>query len=114
MSLEAVKKSPGRLWRLAAGWALTIGGLILGPIPILPRFVLLIPRLALLCAESRWLRMLVRRPKKKRLIRRAIQEAERVGIRLNLERDEPDDVPVARAARPVPPPDPDPGTGSGR
>jgi putative transmembrane protein PGPGW len=112
MSLEAVKKSPSRIWRLAAGWALTIGGLILGPVPILPGFVLLIPGLALLCAESRWLRVLLRRHKEKRLIRRAIAEAERVGIRLNLERDEPDEVPVARAARPVLPPDQGPGTGS--
>ena len=45
------KGTVGRALRLAAGWALTIAGLILIPVPIVPGFVLLIPGLALLCAE---------------------------------------------------------------
>lgn len=87
MSLETVKKSPGRIWRLAAGWGLTIGGLILGPVPILPGFVLLLPGLALLCAESRWLRALLRRHREKRLLRHAMRAAQQAGITIDLDSD---------------------------
>ncbi len=87
MDREAGGKKPGRFVRLATGWALTIAGLILGPVPIVPGFVLLIPGLALLCAESRWLRALLRRHREKRLFRRAMREAERVGIMIDLENE---------------------------
>lgn len=87
-------KSPGgtrgrraRLIRLATGWALTIGGAVLGPLPILPGGFLLIPGIAILCAESRWLRSLLRRYRERRYLKRALREAERVGLKINLDHD---------------------------
>lgn len=82
-----------RFARLMLGWAMTIGGLILGPVPILPGFVLLVPGLALLATESRFIRGQLRRLREKRLIRRAMREAERVGIRLDLGQDGDEDDP---------------------
>lgn len=73
--------------RLAIGWGLTIAGAILGPVPIVPGALLLIPGLAILGAESRWIRTLLRRHREKRLLRRALSEAERVGLRINLDHD---------------------------
>jgi uncharacterized protein (DUF58 family) len=91
--------------RLATGWALTVGGVVLGPVPVLPGFVLLIPGIAILCAESRWLRSLLRRYRERRYLKRALREAERVGVRIDLEHDPEVDgeEPVRR----------DPGTGTG-
>jgi uncharacterized protein (DUF58 family) len=77
----------GRVVRLATGWGLTLGGLILGPIPVLPGFVLLVPGIAILCAESRFLRSLMRRYREQRIMKQALREAERVGIRINLDHD---------------------------
>ena len=88
MDLESGKKTVGRPVRLLTGWSLTIAGLLLGPVPVVPGFVLLLPGLALLCSESRWMRALLRRHREKRLLRRAMREAERVGIKIDLERDE--------------------------
>jgi uncharacterized protein (DUF58 family) len=81
------RRKRGRLWRLVTGWALTIAGLILGPVPVLPGVVFLVPGIAILCAESRWIRSLLRRYRERRLMRKALREAERVGIRINLDHD---------------------------
>lgn len=77
----------GRLFRLVTGWVLTIGGLVLGPVPILPGMVLLVPGIAILCAESRWLRSLLRRYRERRYLKQALREAERVGLKINLDHD---------------------------
>jgi uncharacterized protein (DUF58 family) len=77
----------GRIIRLATGWVLTIAGLVLGPFPILPGGFLIIPGIAILCAESRWVRALIRRYREKRLMKRALREAEKVGLKINLEHD---------------------------
>ena len=82
-----VPRRRGRVIRLATGWGLTLAGLILGPIPILPGFVLLLPGIAILCAESRFLRSLMRRYREQRIMKQALREAERVGIRINLDHD---------------------------
>jgi uncharacterized protein (DUF58 family) len=77
----------GRLVRLSAGWALTVAGVILGPVPVLPGVVLLVPGLAILVAESRWIRALLRRHRERKLMRQALREAERVGLKINLDHD---------------------------
>jgi hypothetical protein len=77
----------GRLIRLTTGWVLTVGGVVLGPVPILPGMVLLVPGIAILCAESRWLRSLLRRYRERRYLKQALREAERVGLRINLDHD---------------------------
>lgn len=81
------RRRRGRAWRLLTGWVLTIAGIILGPVPVLPGVVFLVPGIAILCAESRWIRGLLRRYRERLLLRRALKEAERVGIRINLEHD---------------------------
>jgi len=82
-----VRRRRGRTIRLATGWGLTLAGIILGPIPVLPGFVLLVPGIAILCAESRFLRSLMRRHREQRIMKQALREAERVGIRINLDHD---------------------------
>ena len=84
---RATRGRRGRLIRLATGWVLTVGGVVLGPVPVLPGFVLLVPGIAILCAESRWLRSLLRRYREWRYLKRALREAERVGVRINLDHD---------------------------
>jgi uncharacterized protein (DUF58 family) len=96
----------GRTIRLATGWGLTIAGLILGPVPVLPGVVLLVPGLAILAAESRWIRSLLRRYREKRLMRQALREAERVGLKIDLDHDPDVDGDE--------PPPPDPGRDSAR
>lgn len=91
----------GRLIRLCTGWALTVAGIILGPVPMLPGVVLLVPGLAILAAESRWIRALLRRYREKRLMRQALREAERVGLKINLDHD-----PEVDGVDPGPPPGP--------
>ncbi len=87
MKVGAGKPKPGRIIRLVAGWVLTVAGLILGPVPIVPGFVLLVPGIAILCAESRWLRRLFRRYREQRLMKTALREAERVGLKIDLDAD---------------------------
>ena len=87
-----------RLARLILGWLMTIAGLLLGPVPIVPGFVLLVPGLALLATESRFIRGHLRRLREKRLMRRAMRNAERAGFRLDLGQDGDEEEP--------PPPDP--------
>ena len=77
----------GRVWRLITGWILTIAGIILGPVPVLPGVVFLVPGIAILCAESRFIRGLLRRYRDWRLLRKALRGAERVGIKIDLEHD---------------------------
>src|SRR5215813_12119707 len=98
MASPAPPRKRGRTWRLLTGWVLTIAGIILVPVPILPGVVFLVPGIAILCAESRWIRGLLRRYRERRLMRKALREAERVGIRINLDHDpeidgEPEDPP---------------------
>lgn len=93
--------------RLTAGWLLTIAGAILGALPVVPGFFLLIPGIAILAAESRWIRALLRRHREKKLMRDALREAERVGLKINLDHD-PE---VDGVAEDQPP---DPGTGRDR
>jgi uncharacterized protein (DUF58 family) len=98
MTPPAPSRKRGRTWRLMTGWILTIAGIILIPVPVLSGVVFLVPGIAILCAESRWIRNLLRRYRERRLLRRALREAERVGIKINLEHDseidgEPEDPP---------------------
>ena len=73
--------------RLSLGWLLTVAGVILGPMPVVPGFLFLVPGIAILAAESRWLRSMLRRHREKRLMRDALREAERVGLKINLDHD---------------------------
>jgi len=84
-----------------------VAGIILGPVPMLPGVVLLVPGIAILAAESRWIRAILRRYREKRLMRQALREAERVGLTINLDHDpEVDGVDPAASS--------DPGTDSRR
>ena len=56
MDRKPATARPGRVLRLAAGWALTLAGIVLWLLPLVPGFFLLIPGIGILCAESRWLR----------------------------------------------------------
>jgi uncharacterized protein (DUF58 family) len=98
---QARKGRKGRTLRLAAGWILTVAGAILGPVPVLPGVALLVPGIAILCAESRWVRALLRRYREKRLMKKALHEAARVGITIDLEHDP--DVDGEPQAEPSPP-----------
>jgi hypothetical protein len=100
------RSSRGRTLRLALGWTLTVAGAILIPVPILPGAVLLIPGLAILCAESRWVRSLLRRYRQQRLMKQALTEAERLGIKIDLDHDPDVD------GRVESPPGPPTGTGA--
>jgi hypothetical protein len=99
MDFEAGKKRLGRLVRLSAGWALTVFGLLLMLTPG-PGLLLLLPGISLLSAESRMVRRFIRRWREQRLVRRALREAERVGIRLDPGPDDEDDPPPATPAGP--------------
>lgn len=95
-----------RRWlRLTTGWMLTIAGLILIPTPVVPGLFLLVPGLAILAAESQWIRALLRRHREKKLMRDALREAERVGLKINLDHD-----PEVDGAEGEEPPDPGKGT----
>jgi UPF0716 family protein affecting phage T7 exclusion len=91
--------------RLTTGWLLTIAGLILGAMPVVPGFFMLVPGIAILAAESRWIRSLLRRHREKKLMRDALREAERVGLKINLDHD-----PEVDGAEDERPPDPGKGT----
>jgi uncharacterized protein (DUF58 family) len=95
----AGRRRAGRVVRLATGWALTVAGLVLWITPILPGFFLLLPGIGILCAESRWLRALLRRYRENRLMKRALREAERVGVKINLDAEPPSDDAGAQAPR---------------
>jgi hypothetical protein len=95
VDLETGKRRVGRILRLTFGWMLVVAGLILGPVPVFPGFVLFLPGLTLLCAESRWLRRQLRRLREKRLMRRAMREAERIGLKIDLDSDADGDPPRA-------------------
>jgi UPF0716 family protein affecting phage T7 exclusion len=95
VDLDEGRKRVGRIVRLTLGWVMTVAGLILIPVPILPGFVLLLPGLALLCAETRWIRRLLRRFKEYRMMRRALREAEKVGLKIDLDGEEDRDDPSA-------------------
>lgn len=84
-----------------------MAGIILWLVPVLPGGFLMVPGIAILAAESRWVRALLRRYREKRLMRRALREAERVGLKINLDHDpEVDGVDPAASS--------DPGTDSRR
>jgi UPF0716 family protein affecting phage T7 exclusion len=84
----APRRKRSSLIRLVSGWVLTVAGLIL-MIPLVPGpgFVLVFGGVALLSSESRFIRNLIRRHREKRLIKRALREAERVGLKINLDAD---------------------------
>ncbi len=104
MPIQPGKGKAGRVVRLATGWTLLIGGVILGPVPIFPGFVLVIPGLTMLAAESRWVRGWLRRLREQRHVRRAMHEAERIGLKLDLDQDFPDQGDhVERPGDPAPP-----------
>jgi hypothetical protein len=88
MSLETGKRAIGHYIRLTVAWILVVGGLVLMPTPVVPGFLLLLPGIALLAAESRWFRRLLRRWREQWLIRRAMREAERAGIKIDLDSDD--------------------------
>src|SRR5262245_19591098 len=92
MDYERGKRQAWRLIRLAVGWLLTLVGLALLVLPG-PGLLFLLPGLTLLSAESLWVRRILRRLRERRLVRRAIREAEKAGIRIDLgaDDDEPGD-----------------------
>jgi len=95
MDFASGKKKAWRVLRLAVGWTLTVIGFALLFLPG-PGLLFFLPGLTLLSAESRWVRRQLRRLREKRLVRRAISEAERAGIRFDLgPDDEPPDGPPA-------------------
>ncbi len=80
------------LLRLTFGWILTVGGLLLAlPFVPGPGFLFLLGGLGLLSSESRAVRRLLRRLREWRLMRRALKEAERAGVRIDLDDDEETD-----------------------
>ena len=88
----------GRLIRLILGWILTVLG-ILTAVPLVPGpgILLFLSGVTLLSTESRWIRRMLRKVRERRLVRRAMREAERVGFKIDPgDRDEDDD-PVAPA-----------------
>jgi uncharacterized protein (DUF58 family) len=89
MDLETGKKKVGRVLRLTAGWVLTVVGIIL-MVPLVPGpgILLLLPGVTLLSAESRWVRRRLRQLREWRLMRRAMREAEKVGVNFNLDATE--------------------------
>jgi hypothetical protein len=82
MNFDAGRRTLGRLIRLAAGWTLTLFGLLLMVTPG-PGLLFFLPGLALLSAESRMVRRFIRRWREQHLVRRALREAERVGLRID-------------------------------
>ena len=79
----------GRIIRLVAGWSLVVGGLILA-IPFVPGpgVVLFIFGVGLLSSESRFVRRVLRQLREWRLMRRAMREAARAGVRFDLDDEE--------------------------
>ncbi len=86
---ETGKKKVGRILRLTSGWVLTVSGIIM-MVPLVPGpgILLLLPGITLLSAESRWVRNRLRQLREWRLMRRAMREAERVGVKFNLDSEE--------------------------
>ena len=88
------RRKRGGILRLVFGWILTVFGLVLAlPLVPGPGFVFLLAGLALLSSESKAVRKFLRRLREWRLVRRAMREAERAGVKLELDDDdeEPDD-----------------------
>ena len=100
MDLQSGKRHAWRIVRLGFGWILTIVGAALLVLPG-PGLLFFIPGLTLLSAESLWVRRFLRRMRQRRLIHRAIREAERAGIRINLGSDEDDPVESSRSDPPA-------------
>jgi hypothetical protein len=92
MDLESGKRQAWHFIRLGIGWLLATIGVVLLVLPG-PGVLFLIPGLTLLSAESRWVRRLLRRARERWYIRRAMHEAEKVGIKFDLGPDDdgPDD-----------------------
>jgi len=87
-------RGKGSLLRLIFGWVLLVVGLLLA-IPLVPGpgFIFLLGGLGLLSSESRAIRRFLRRLREWRLLRRAMREAERAGLRLDLDDEEQDERP---------------------
>ena len=92
MDLERGKKQAWHFIRLGLGWLLMTIGVVLLVLPG-PGILFVIPGLTILSAESRWVRRLLRRARERWYIRRAMREAEKVGIKFDLGPDDdgPDD-----------------------
>jgi len=77
-------RGAGRIFRLTIGWILTVAGLVLS-VPFIPGpgFLFFLSGVALLSTESRWVRQILRRLRERRLVRRAMREAERVGFKID-------------------------------
>lgn len=90
----AGRRGRGSLVRLVLGWVMMVVGLILS-VPFVPGpgFIFLLGGLGLLSSESRTIRRLLRRLREWRLMRRAMREAERAGVRLDLDDEEQDGPP---------------------
>jgi len=92
MDLETGRKRAWHFIRLGIGWLLTSLGIVLLVLPG-PGVLFLVPGLTMLSAESSWVRRILRRARERWYIRRAMREAEKVGITFDLGPDEdgPDD-----------------------
>jgi len=95
MDFASGKKKAWRAVRLVVGWGLTLVGLALLFLPG-PGLLLLLPGLTLLSAESLWVRRVLRRLREKRLVRKAMTQAEKAGLHLDLG---PDDEPSGGAPK---------------
>ena len=87
MDYQTGKRHAWRLVRLGLGWLLTVVGIALLVLPG-PGILFLIPGLTLLSAESLWVRRSLRRLRERRLVARAIREAERAGIKIDFGPDD--------------------------
>ncbi len=100
MDYQSGKRQAWRIVRLGVGWLLTVIGMALLVLPG-PGILFLIPGLTLLSAESIWVRRFLRRLRDRRLVRRAIREAERAGIKIDFGPDDdgPGDPPPPGSTR---------------
>ena len=87
MDLESGKRKAWHFVRLGIGWLLTAIGVALLVLPG-PGVLFLVPGITLLSAESIWVRRLLRRLRERRLVRQAMRQAERAGIKFDLGPDE--------------------------
>jgi putative transmembrane protein PGPGW len=105
MDYQSGKRKVWHIVRLGLGWLLTAIGIVLLVLPG-PGVLFLIPGLTLLSAESLWVRRFLRRLRQRRLVSRAIREAEKAGIKIDFGPDDdgPEDSPSSSSGptRPSP------------
>lgn len=95
MDFQTGKRHAWRIVRLGTGWLLSVVGFALLFLPG-PGLLFLVPGLTLLSAESVWVRRFLRRTRERRLVSRALREAERAGIKIDFGPDDdgPGDAPT--------------------